>query len=991
MDSPLSTNTALRCIIIASSVTLVMPNHTYLLQPMLSQPFFSELKQRISIMFQNKLSDTHIRVINSIISILIFVRNPSLEDDSDETHNLKLIDSPCHDSRTTNLDIFHFNGHVYEKVGLSVYPDNLERIAASYRGRNNIRFWRYTLRSNTRNMRNTQVIHDANHFKWLVDGPDTISHIKIVKFSFSTNIFFREMSENNVPMEVEEAGIDEYMRDFQGMLDRMDNPSEVQGKGVGDCAGGDLVVRESGVMGREGGAEGGEAEPLPVSKDLILSCPVQRSDDSDSEGVNAISPRDERGCVTEEVVENLSVADDFVPRYVAGPYLRISEYLNKNIVNTVKRAWQVPPRVAKPPTPLAAPRSGLVQTQGGGNAVVKLAPKVNLSAPNFFGDRRSGYAINLANFSCNSSYTCTFDIARNCRICPNEHEAFPSNLVGTLVVGDSYTPCIIGGGGKCVPVFRQHNAGFREITSSLKFLLRYRKSTSTGMPCSRPNLIIVSLPSHLQAVGPDQYLKEFNIFKGWIQHFLQTGRDYDPADVRISTPCSTSVQVFEGFAPFMMGDRGLSESYAVLERTFTILSAVEPSENPGFFLNCFKKTMEKFCPEPTKASLIRYIALDPIRPEFEVYENMGAYTGLPDALFVSRNVDPEVGVFFSQELVSMIRDWHSKGEKGGFVNTIPLPAELESAIPTGPDGQLTSPEDDFNCGNNSLSSKNQRVVVVGNSNLKMISEELGKTIKDTVVFVKYPFNIFANSSEISEFVDNLKLTKADVLVLGGQGNSLLQGMATPKFKKHSPSGLPAGFSTFGAGRQRVFHAHNVASYDPEYFDNFGVFIDKIMGFVNQTGAKTVFIPPFPRYPTACCTQSGHFCAGYDGNLFNAEVVRLGTFISRMYSLKDAFVLTPEDFCHRDDWVSRGKMLKDDRVHLSDKGVQVVRGLIQRCYHFWTVMDRPKPTLGPSIPCGTRFSQWVEAHREVCGFEDLKPSGAAKRSQPPMSYQRQSKR
>ena len=106
------------------------------------------------------------------------------------------------------------------------------------------------------------------------------------------------------------------------------------------------------------------------------------------------------------------------------------------------------------PTPLAAPRSGHVQTQGGGMAVVKLAPKLNLSAPNFFGDRRSGYAINLANFLCNLRYTCTFDIARNCRICPNEHEAFPSNLVGTLVVGDSYTPCIIGGGGKCVPVFR---------------------------------------------------------------------------------------------------------------------------------------------------------------------------------------------------------------------------------------------------------------------------------------------------------------------------------------------------------------------------------------------------------------------------------------------------------------------------------------------------------------------------------------------------------
>ena len=109
-----------------------------------------------------------------------------------------------------------------------------------------------------------------------------------------------------------------------------------------------------------------------------------------------------------------------------------------------------------------------------------------------------------------------------------------------------------------MPVFRQHNAGFREITSSLKFLLRYRKSTRTGMPCSHPNLIIVSLPGHLQAVGPDQYLKEFNIFKGWMQHFLQTGRDYDPADEHIFSPCSTSVQVCEGFVPFIMGDTGLS-------------------------------------------------------------------------------------------------------------------------------------------------------------------------------------------------------------------------------------------------------------------------------------------------------------------------------------------------------------------------------------------------------------------------------------------------
>ena len=177
------------------------------------------------------------------------------------------------------------------------------------------------------------------------------------------------------------------------------------------------------------------------------------------------------------------------------------------------------------------------------------------------------------------------------------------------------------------------------------------------------------------------------------------------------------------------------------------------------------------------------------------------YMGLPEALLGSGNVvDPEVGVFFMQELVSMVRVLLSKGEKGSFVDNLPLPVEIESAIPTGPDGRLTSPEDDEIP--NALASNNLRLVVVGNSNLKLISKELKKTIKDTVVYIKYPFNIFAEFNEISTFVDSLELTKADVIVLGGQGNSLLQGMSTPKFKKHAPSGFPAGFSTFGTGRSK---------------------------------------------------------------------------------------------------------------------------------------------------------------------------------------------
>ena len=53
-----------------------------------------------------------------------------------------------------------------------------------------------------------------------------------------------------------------------------------------------------------------------------------------------------------------------------------------------------------------------------------------------------------------------------------------------------------------------------------------------------------------------------------------------------------------------------------------------------------------------------------------------------------------------------------------------------------------------------------------------------------------------------------------------------------------------------------------------------------------------------------------------------------------------------------------------------------------------VRDTPKPTLGPSVPCCVRFSQWVEAHRGSCGFDNLKPSGSRKWFQSPNSYQHQ---
>ena len=189
------------------------------------------------------------------------------------------------------------------------------------------------------------------------------------------------------------------------------------------------------------------------------------------------------------------------------------------------------------------------------------------------------------------------------------------------------------------------------------------------------------------------------------------------------------------------------------------------------------------------------------------------------------------------------------------------------------------------------------------------------------------------------------------------------------------------------------HREQVASYDPEYFDNFGVFAENILSCVKQTGAKVIFIPPFPGYPNACWTQSGHFFANFDFNLFNTEVVRLGTYFSHLASLKEAIVLTPEDFSHRDDWVSRGmiSMLFTDCVHLSDKGLRAVVSATAKCVHLLKVVPSAQiPTLGDPIPAGTVFSVWVETFQELCGFESLKPFKSGKHTSSHSGQQRQLK-
>ena len=134
-----------------------------------------------------------------------------------------------------------------------------------------------------------------------------------------------------------------------------------------------------------------------------------------------------------------------------------------------------------------------------------------------------------------------------------------------------------------------------------------------------------------------------------------------------------------------------------------------------------------------------------------------------------------------------------------------------------------------------------------------------------------------------------------------------------------------------------------------------------------------------------------FIANLDFNLFNTEVVRLGTYFSHLASLKEAILKKLS--C----WPLRISVIVMTGspgvwyvccVHLSDKGMRVVVSATAKCVHLLKVVPSAQiPTMGDRIPLGTVFSVWVKTFRELCGFVTLKPYNSRKRTSSHSGQQR----
>lgn len=78
------------------------------------------------------------------------------------------------------------------------------------------------------------------------------------------------------------------------------------------------------------------------------------------------------------------------------------------------------------------------------------------------------------------------------------------------------------------------------------------------------------------------------------------------------------------------------------------------------------------------------------------------------------------------------------------------------------------------------------------------------------------------------------------------------------------------------------------------------------------------------------------------------------------------------------------MIGRDQVHLTDTGVKLLTAITHRAI---LSVNNPPPTPKPRldtnclIPAGLSFSEWVSNFREVCGYDSIIPTSAAKRAHP----------
>ena len=407
--------------------------------------------------------------------------------------------------------------------------------------------------------------------------------------------------------------------------------------------------------------------------------------------------------------------------------------------------------------------------------VADFAPIANHKQPNFYpvNEPRTGSTLKDGFLILKKDYTITFDLMRKCRTCNIDHNIFPADNVGVLLIRDCYTPPVFGDSGKCVPVLRINNSDFEEIAACL---MRSRVDDD-DKPLAQPRFIIISLPSYLGEVGVEKYVEEFGYYSKWVKLFLSDGVDKNP---RVKKSYSGDIEVFEGFALYGVEGRGLEISYGVLNRSMRILKATLPQNRSGILYNVHEDVIKRFCntPPPTQ-SLIRYIPIPPKNAEFVVYENGVIYPGVSQIHTKETNLSAEVRMMFLAKLSSNLRDIYLGADLGKYLDTLPHPENFNL--------ETMHKYETMILFENLTPNLTRCVIVIGNSNINRLSDDLKVCVNEDVQYIPYKLKLTSTTEEITSFIKSLER-----VVFGGMSNFLLQGTIQERYAGVRPSGVPAG-------------------------------------------------------------------------------------------------------------------------------------------------------------------------------------------------------
>ncbi len=131
-------------------------------------------------------------------------------------------------------------------------------------------------------------------------------------------------------------------------------------------------------------------------------------------------------------------------------------------------------------------------------------------APNFWADPRTKSvwftprpSIIIGDLPSTTAVTTSF-YGESCHSCYTDNQSHSVNKTWQVfLLGDEFTPPLVGSRGHCFPVIRVHQGSFDQVKQVLLYHMRNKLRIQEG------SIFVALLMSHLMRVGVHQYLAEF--------------------------------------------------------------------------------------------------------------------------------------------------------------------------------------------------------------------------------------------------------------------------------------------------------------------------------------------------------------------------------------------------------------------------------------------------------------------------------------------------